>query len=118
MKLRLHAGSMRLRLSQSEVAQVHDTGKVEDAVVFAPGKELVYSLERFEFPEACVTFDDSRIRVRLPKPILSHWAESDEVGIDIATESLKILIEKDFQCLHREPEPGEDSFPNPLAEQR
>jgi hypothetical protein len=115
MKLRLHAGSMRLRLSQSEVSHLRETGKVEDAVAFAPGKELVYALESKESPGNTVTFDNSQIRIRLPKPILTHWTESDEVGIDIETQTLKILIEKDFQCLHREPEPGEDSFPNPLA---
>jgi hypothetical protein len=26
-----------------------------------------------------------------------------------------LLIEKDFQCLHRAPQPGQDAFPNPLA---
>jgi hypothetical protein len=44
-----------------------------------------------------------------------QWTESDEVGIEASTGTLKLLIEKDFRCLHREPEPGEDSFPNPLA---
>jgi hypothetical protein len=114
MKLRLHAGSLRLRLSQAEVARLHDTGKVEDAVVFAPGKELHYALET---GAACTdaAFSDDHIVVRVPTRIAMQWIESDQTGIEASTETLKLLIEKDFQCLHRDPEPGEDSFPNPLA---
>jgi hypothetical protein len=37
MKLRLHAGSLRLRLSESEVARLGETGKVEDAIMFPSG---------------------------------------------------------------------------------
>jgi hypothetical protein len=115
MKLRLHAGSLRLRLSQSEVARLDDAGRVEDSVEFAPGSELRYALESGASPTVMATFDNRTIRVILPKPVAKQWIESDETGIEASTGTLKLLIEKDFQCLHREPEPGEDSFPNPLA---
>jgi hypothetical protein len=114
MKLRLHAGSLRLRLSQSEVAQFHDTGKVEEAIEFAPGSQFHYTLETGS-TEIGVTLEQTRIVVKLPTRVAMQWTESDEVGIEASTGTLKLLIEKDFQCLHREPEPGEDSFPNPLA---
>ena len=45
MKLRLHAGSLRLRLSQSEVARLGETGKVEDSIEFSSGSELLYAIE-------------------------------------------------------------------------
>jgi hypothetical protein len=114
MKLRLHAGSLRLRLSQSDIARLHDTGKVEETIAFAPGKQLYYTLETGS-AETGATLDDSRIVVSLPTAIAMQWIESDQTGIEASTGTLKLLIEKDFQCLHREPEPGEDSFPNPLA---
>jgi hypothetical protein len=41
--------------------------------------------------------------------------ESDQSGTEASSGTLRLLIEKDFQCLHREPAPGEDAFPNPLA---
>jgi hypothetical protein len=44
-----------------------------------------------------------------------QWMESDQTGIEASTGTLRLLIEKDFECLHREPQPGEDAFPNPLA---
>jgi uncharacterized protein DUF7009 len=115
MKLRLHAGSLRLRLSQSEIARLHEVGKVEDAIVFSPGNQLLYSIETGTASAVAAAFDDANIRVTLPKPLAEAWIESDQTGIEASTGTLKILIEKDFQCLHREPQPGEDPFPNPLA---
>ena len=45
MKLRIHGNSLRLRLSQSEVAQFSKTGFVEDSIQFAPGASFAYALE-------------------------------------------------------------------------
>ena len=115
MKLRLHDGSLRLRLSQSEVARLHDTGKIENVVVFQPGKELVYAIETGALHEATATFENSQIRVTLPTRAAMQWIESDQTSIEANTGTLRLLIEKDFQCLHRAPAPGDDAFPNPLA---
>jgi hypothetical protein len=117
MKLRLHAGSLRLRLSQAEVASLQETGKVEDAIVFAPGQELRYAIEAADAPAVTATLDRANIRVILPMLVAKEWTESDQTGIEASSGTLRLLIEKDFQCLHREPEPGEDPFPNPLANQ-
>ena len=114
MKLRLHDNSLRLRLSQSEVERLHDTGKVDDAIVFAPGKQLRYALETGS-TETGATLDDSRIVVTIPTAVATEWIESDQTGIEASIGMLRLLIEKDFQCLHRGPQPGEDAFPNPLA---
>jgi hypothetical protein len=115
MKLRLHAGSLRLRLSQSEVARLGELGKVEDSIEFSPGSELRYAIQAGSPSAVTATFDGANIRVIVPTAIAKQWVKSDETGIEASTGDLKILIEKDFQCLHREPEAGEDSFPNPLA---
>ena len=66
-------------------------------------------------PSVTATFDNRNIRVIVPVSVAKEWIESDQTGIEASTATLRLLIEKDFQCLHREPEPGEDSFPNPLA---
>ena len=115
MKMRLHAGSLRLRLSQSEVARLDETGKVEDSIEFSPGSELLYAIETGAAPSVTATFDNRNIRVIVPVPVAKQWIGSDQTGIEASTATLRVLIEKDFQCLHREPQPGEDSFPNPLA---
>jgi hypothetical protein len=115
MKLRIHAGSLRLRLSQSEVSRLGEGGVIEESVSFAPGSEFRYALETGAANSVTATYDHANIRVVLPKPLAKEWIESDQTGIEASTGTLRLLIEKDFQCLHREPEPGEDSFPNPLA---
>lgn len=115
MKLRIHAGSLRLRLSQSEVARLGEGGVIEESVSFAPGSELHYALETGAAAEVTATFDQANIRVVLPTALAKEWIESDQTGIEASSGTLRLLIEKDFQCLHRVPEPGEDSFPNPLA---
>ena len=121
MKLRIHGNSLRLRLSQSDVAQFSKTGFVEDSIQFAPGASFAYALESLsslKAPQAL--YANGFLRIQVPGGDATDWVRSDRVGIsgDQLLESgkhLSILIEKDFQCLHREPTPGEDAFPNPLA---
>ena len=115
MKLRLHAGSLRLRLSQSEVTRLGELGRVEDSIEFSPGNELCYAMETGSADTVTATFDNANIHVTVPEKVAKEWIESDQTGIEASTGPLKVLIEKDFKCLHREPQAGEDSFPNPLA---
>jgi hypothetical protein len=115
MKLRLHAGSLRLRLSQSEVALLDASGRVEDSVEFSPGRGLSYAIETGAGTAVTATLDNGNIRVVVPTPIAKQWIGSDQTGIEATTGPLKVLIEKDFKCLHREVEAGEDPFPNPHA---
>jgi hypothetical protein len=115
MKLRLHAGSLRLRLSQSEVTRLQEVGKVEDVVLFPSGAELRYTVETDAVVAVLTaTFDNANIRIGIPAAVARKWIESDQTGIE-ESGALGLLIEKDFQCLHREAQPGEDPFPNPLA---
>ncbi len=54
------------------------------------------------------------IRIVVPHAVASVWAESSEVAIEGSRHScVQILIEKDFQCLHRTEEPDPDAYPHP-----
>jgi hypothetical protein len=112
MKLRFHNDSLRLRVSQAEMARLAETGRVEDTLTFAPGRTLSYSLETG--PALAAAFDGQRISIVIPAAPAKHWMESDEAGIEGASGPLKVLIEKDFQCLHSSEEDA-DAFPNPMA---
>jgi len=122
MKLRIHGNSLRLRLSQSEVAQFSKTGFVEDSIQFAPGASFVYTLEslsRLSAPQALYT--NGGLRIQVPGAEAADWFTSDRVAIsgDQPLESgkrLSILIEKDFQCLHGDEARDPDAYPNPLEE--
>ena len=112
MKLRFHGDSLRLRVSQAEMARLAETGRVEDTLTFAPGQTLSYSLETGAALAA--EFDGRRIAIVLPAAAAKHWMESDEAGIEGASGPVKVLVEKDFRCLHSRDEDA-DAFPNPMA---
>ena len=53
--------------------------------------------------------------VTLPRSDVTHWIESDQVGIEGPSGQLFVLVEKDFQCLHRSNREDGDAFPNRLV---
>jgi hypothetical protein len=122
MKLRIQGNSLRLRLSQSEVAQFSKTGFVEDSIQFAPGASLNYTIETASaVPAPLATFQDHWLRVQVPSAAAKEWFTTDRVSIsseqpNASGKALAILIEKDFQCLHGGDERDPDAYPNPLEE--
>lgn len=117
MKLRIQGNSLRLRLNQKEVAQARDVGCVESSIQFAPGCSLSYLLESSCSAESVsAIFADHAIRVTIPIRQMAAWAESDQVSIEARSPAgINVLIEKDFQCLHRSAGPEPDAFPRPLT---
>jgi len=122
LKLRILDNSIRLRLSRSEVDAAATDGLVKGRVRFPGGKTFDYILENSPAtvaPEAHLS--DNVLTVRVPVIDIQSWAASDKVAIDAEQllgdgEHLRILIEKDFQCLSpREGEDESDMFPHPGA---
>jgi hypothetical protein len=116
MKLRIQGNSLRLRLTRKEVTQVRDGGPVESFIEFAPGLSLVYRLEGSPSAEAMsATFDGRAIKVTMPAHRITEWVETDLVGIEALSQTgVQLLVEKDFQCLHRSVEQEPDAYPHPL----
>jgi hypothetical protein len=126
MKLRMQDDSVRFRLTQSEVAKLAGGQRIEAAVRFAEGptEALIYAVQvgpKLKDVEA--RFSQREIRVTLPEIVVRTWATTDQVSIEnlqpIGNNSyLRILVEKDFRCLHSGAEFSEsdnesDAFPNP-----
>src|ERR1017187_3013199 len=116
MKLRIQGNSLRLRLSQKEVAQVRNSGLVESLIEFAPGRSLIYLVEGSPNAETMsANFDGRAIRVTIPMHQMTDWVESDRVGFEARSQTgVEFLVEKDFQCLHRSVEQEPDAYPHPL----
>ena len=120
MKLRIHENSIRLRLNRGEVAQLVETGRVENALEFGPGGKLSFAVETASGLESAhAAFANGDIRVKVPAGVAREWAATDRVEISgvqpgRAGAELSILVEKDFKCIHRDSE-DEEAFPNPLA---
>ena len=124
MKLRILDNSIRLRLTQSEVDTARTDGLVRGRVRFAGSNTFDYVLESSPAtvkPEAHIS--NNVLTVRVPKMDIEQWAASQQVSIRSDQllddgEQLRILIEKDFQCLAPRDEDESDMFPHPNAGQK
>ena len=123
MKLRIRGNSLRVRLTRSEVDDLAQGGRVEDAIAFGPGpsERIVYAIVARPAEHVSAALADGVVTVVLPAGVAKDWAASERVGIEHdqvigAAGVLRILVEKDFACLTpREGEGDEEAFPNPNA---
>lgn len=110
MKLRIQGNSLRLRLSEAEVQQFAQTGRVAEAVALGPGPDqtLQYVLAQGENLAAItVEYSGTTVTVCLPGAVTAAWMGNVGAGlsatVDNGTEKgLKILVEQDQPCSHRD----------------
>ena len=116
MKLRIEDDTLRLRLSQGELQEFAQTGRVTAAVHFGMGPEqqLTYALERGSEPADTplmgaepvqVHYEPGALTVRVPFALARTWIETDQNGFshDVPlpeNQRLSILVEKDLDCRH------------------
>ncbi|MDE3201981.1 MAG: hypothetical protein KGN79_13785 [Acidobacteriota bacterium] len=119
MKLRIQGNSIRLRVTQPELATLLAEGHIAETTRLGalPGSTLTYSLACAHCDEIEVQYSAGEIAVMLPWPVARHWAEESEVSIraslNVGGPTLAVLIEKDFACLHGTEEENAGTFPNP-----
>lgn len=120
MKLRIKGNSIRLRLTQSEVATFAQTGYLEEHTVFA-NTTLTYALAKTAtVQELSATMEGTTITVQVPIATAQNWTDTTEVGFQnqyafADGHSLFLLVEKDFVCLDNTFEDQSDNYPNPNA---
>ena len=114
MKLRIKGDTIRLRLTQSEVAALARGDAVVETTSLP--QMFIYTLET-SGDTIGAAFDGGRMTVNVPQAIALRWAGTEEVSIRGREGGVEILVEKDFACLvPREGEKDPDAFPNPLAQ--
>lgn len=121
MKLRILGNSIRFRLGRSEVDRFGRQGVIEETVRFgdSPANDLRYSLRIVDGDLFTGEFVNGSIIVGIPRVVAESWVSSDAVTISgrkkLDEESdLKILIEKDFECLNaHNDEDQSDRYPHP-----
>jgi hypothetical protein len=122
MKLRIKGNSLRLRISQSEMATLIESGIIEDTIYFSRAEDakLTYTLQHSPAgPDIRVEYLPQRVTVVLSTQSAMQWASGNEVGVYGSSETcngpLQLLVEKDFACLDGDNPHDEDAFPNPNA---
>ena len=119
MKLRILGNSVRIRISRAELSQFITEGLVRQRVAFGTGEPLVYELRSVGEGSIGASFQGQCVSVEVPQAALDRWQRPEEVSISAEQalpggSSLKILVEKDFQCLvAREDEDQSGLFANP-----
>ncbi len=122
MKLRLRENSIRLRLLQSEVEQLRETGNVSERITFGVSslETMTYSLRvSGEADKIYAQLTENRIEIFLPVKIAENWADTNEVGLYKTQKigdsgDLEIIVEKDFVCVERPlDKDNKDAFPHP-----
>jgi hypothetical protein len=113
-KLRIKGNSIRLRLTKSEVDALREHGVVEESVYFSAMSRFTYALERGG-DAVIASFEEGRVVVRVPNALAVEWCDTDRVGIDESAGDVRVLIEKDWQCLAPRDEDESDAFPHPRA---
>ncbi|GAB2940764.1 hypothetical protein GCM10027048_01440 [Hymenobacter coalescens] len=113
MKLRIEDNSLRLRLSEEEVARFAAAGRLATAVPLAPGPEgqLTYALQQTDDDSTAaaqtlrVAYSPGALSVLVPATLAQAWLQPDQVSlvgtVDVADgQHLRILVEKDLGCRH------------------
>jgi hypothetical protein len=115
MKLRIKGNSVRMRLTQSEAAQLRETGVVSETVDFAGGGQFVYAIDTSADDDMIkITFENCFLRITVPGQLADEWVMSEQVGLESNATVPAVLIEKDFACLTDRPNEDEsDMFPHP-----
>jgi hypothetical protein len=120
MKLRITPNSLRLRVSQSDLARLIQSGRIEETIRFAADSNAKwsYALEHSENQkEISIAHHAQAVTVSIPSDSARDWATGDQVGIyadiDIGPARLSIIVEKDFACLDGSDRENIDTFPNP-----
>ncbi len=129
MKMRIEGCAIRFRLNRKDVAELAGAGQILESVEFAPAgdQRLVYAIKvEPKLSAVAADYHGGRITVRLPQAQAREWLETERIGLDGEQtlgggRMLRILIEKDFQCLHTgngrvEGEIDREAYPNPLAD--
>ena len=119
MKIRIKGNSIRYRLDKVDVELLETVGKVESVTHIGAGV-LHFCVRSKEISDPVIKMEHSSIHLLIPAEKLSVWYAPDQVGFELVLPNedgsdIKLLIEKDFQCLTARDEDDSQAFENPNA---
>ncbi len=120
MKIRIKGNSIRLRLTQTEVANFANNGYLEEHTEFG-NATFTYALANdAEVLNLSAKMEGAKITMQVPPALAKNWTSTNEVGFQHKLslnngKELFLLVEKDFVCLDNTFEDQSDNYPNPNA---
>ncbi|MFN0030867.1 MAG: DUF7009 family protein [Flavobacteriales bacterium] len=120
MKLRVKQNTLRLRLTQTEVAALSAGETLCDITQFSLYQKLSIQLGTWNLEVADAKFENDTITINCPISQTMQWANNDDEGMyftidNDGDEPLHLAVEKDYQCL-KPREEERDNFPNPTSD--
>ena len=115
MKIRILDNSIRLRISQSEMNDLNESGSIQRTMNFQNGNRFKYGLYKSGTNDLTAEMKENEIRVLIPISKVEELVHTDLIGVEEDSRGLKVLVEKDFKCLNDREEDESDLFENPLA---
>ncbi len=117
MKIRIQGNAVRIRLSKKDLEKLTNEGSVIEYTTFGAAR-FSYAVERTDMGQLSATFENGKITMLIPEAYIKDWATNDVVGFDATmqtstTDTLYLLIEKDFKCLDQTTEDQSDQYENP-----
>lgn len=118
MKIRIKGNTVRLRLTQSEVRQLSETGTVTETTPFGPTTFSYQVAMHPDIGNLQANYTENRIVLLVPETMGKTWFQDEKVGFENQMalpdgNTLHLLLEKDFTCLENRSEDESDNYPNP-----
>jgi len=117
MKIRIRENSLRIRITQSELKELLAGNKVVSSIQFPNETQLTYGLSPVNNESTSIQYRENIISIQIGTLDMETMAEEQSVGVqsihNTGEQSLDLLIEKDFTCLHPRGVEDKDTFPNP-----
>lgn len=116
MKVRFLNNSIRFRISKNELDLLAKGESVSSSTNF-PSNIFHISILPSKKEEIEVDFKNHNIRLIMPIDIVKKMHESDSVGhyetLEISSEQLEVIFEKDYKCLTDRGDDEAELFENP-----
>lgn len=117
MKLRISNQSLRLRINQDDLIQLTALGELKEEFGNHAMGSFKYSLLVNKAELIDIKILDNDIKVLIPESYVKEWNETDKVSFEQQVSDIRILLEKDFQCLSDRPHEDESrNFQNPKSQ--
>ena len=120
MKIRMQSNSIRYRLKEPEVNEFKNNGIIKESIQLGSntGTSLHFILQKSDTEQITVQSENNTTIIQVPGDMAGEWTDTPSVGFDAVIQlgngrKLKVLVEKDFECLEAGKEENTGAYPNP-----